>query len=226
MNAQEMLLLRSLNSALELKPSTNTLLADEVNGLGATIGLNGAETLHLIEALKEAGFLELNWPGRISVTRKGRSALNQANTSGDQISLGPGAVYVKNSQIGAGAAVGSNAMAAGAVKIARERPPVHLEHTIAELIAAHQHLVREHSMLPPSAQDLAQQLTEETYSIQQEMRNPTPDKISVEQRLDRAKGFLEKLGGVAAAAATLKPALEFLHRSFDWLTNYLRSIGS
>ena len=110
MNAREFLLLRTLNSALELALISDELSAEQVNGLAQKLGFESQETLRLVEGLKRQDLVELHWGGKVSITGKGKSALNPAEST-PQVYLGKGATYVgPGAQVGAGAAVGQNAM--------------------------------------------------------------------------------------------------------------------
>ena len=224
MNAREFLLLRTLNSALELALISDELSAEQVNGLAQKLGFESQETLRLVEGLKRQDLVELHWGGKVSITGRGKSTLSPAE-SASQVYLGKGATYVgPGAQVCAGAAVGQNAMGAGAVKI----QDLQLERSVvlADLIAAHQHLVNARATLPPEAREASQRLADETDAIQQQVRSPTSDKQTVEKRLDRAKVILDKLAGITTATTALGPALQLLSRSFDWLKAHLGSIGS
>jgi hypothetical protein len=223
MNDRQSLLLRTINSALELTPNNDKLLADQVNGLAEQLGFAPEQTLQMVEELREAGLVELHWPGNISITSQGRSALSPPRTGADHIELAPYAIYIgANAQIGRDAAIGPNAMAASAVRIEGGQPS-EIARVMADLVAARQHLISGQTTLPADAQKITQQLAEEANGIQTAIGEPALNKQSVEERLDRAKIILEKLGGLTAAASTLKPALTVLHRSFDWLNGYLQS---
>jgi hypothetical protein len=223
MNNRELILLCTLNSALELTPETPRLSAEQVNTLAGKLDFDPQETLHLVNELKEAELVELHWPGQVSITGKGTSALRPSQPS---VSLGSNAVYVgPGAQIGAGSAIGANAMAAGATRIQVEQA-LETSRVIADIIAAQQHLIRQQATLPTEAGDHAKALATEADAIRQEIQKPEVNKHTVEQRLDKAKGILEKLGGLTTAAASLKPALDVLHKSFEWLTAHLRSMGN
>jgi len=224
MNERQILLLQTINSALEFKSGIDQLFPDEVNCLGARLGFEPQQILQLVENLQQAKLLELDWLGKVSITNKGKSALRSRESSATHVNVEAGGVYIgPNAQIGSGAAVGPNAMAAGALRI-EQQPPLDLTAIVGGLVAAHQNLIHEQSSLPAEAQLAAQQLAQETNSIRQEMQNPAINRTSVEQRLDRAKSILEKLGGITAAATSLKPVLEFLRHSFNRLATYLQNI--
>ena len=71
MNDPAALLLRSLHSAITLN-NRNELKAEEVNDLGATLGLPSETMLMLIEQLKAEQLVELYWDGKLSLTETGR----------------------------------------------------------------------------------------------------------------------------------------------------------
>src|SRR5215472_14734294 len=125
MNERQARLLRCISSALEFNPGTDKLVADEVNALGGRLGLTPQEVLHLVEELKMAHLVEVHWPGNVSITSKGRSALSPSKATSVHVNVGPGGMYFgNNARIGPGAVVGQEAMGPGAVR--REGYPLDL----------------------------------------------------------------------------------------------------
>ena len=102
------LLLETLRSVSEASRLPEALPASQVNRIGISRGFTDTELLRLLTSLSDSGEVELQWGGNLKVMRP--------RPTGHVIHLERGATLVQNSVIGAGAAVGSNAMAAGAVR--------------------------------------------------------------------------------------------------------------
>ena len=223
-SSNQLLFLQTLDVAQGLSANPSRLSADQVNSLAQTFGLENSDTLRIVEDLKREGFVELHWGGELSVTSAGKQALRSAHPS--QVYVGDNAVYVgPGAQVGSGAALGTNAMAAGAVRFdGVDR--LEVMETIARLIAAQQQLATIGEKLPPETQTMTKHLVQETSAIQQELRKPSPSKSDIESRLAKAKGVLEQLVGITTAASGLQPTLQFLNTSFRWLTAHLGSIGT
>lgn len=220
------LLLRALNSALDLKRSADRLSAEEVNDLASKLGFEEQETVHIVEEFGREGLLQIHWGGAVSVTAKGRSVLNRRHLSQPHITLGAGAVYIgSGAHVGEGAAVGGGAMAKGATKIQTDAQ-VGLSEVISELVAVRQHLSNSLKTLPLDAQLASRELADIASHVQNELLTPISTKAALEANLDKATRIIEKLGSMSVAAAKLKPALDMLHRAFGWLSSHLGSIGT
>jgi hypothetical protein len=233
MNPMELFLLQTMDFALDLSQGSQ-LSAPQINELALKCGIDAPETLRLVEDLASLGFVQQHWGGGVSVTAKGRSALNPESPQEGNVTIGNNSTYVApNVTIGAGAAIGNEAMAAGAVRIhgnAQQNDLVQahreLIRVLSQMVAAQQILAEAISKIPEEAREPAKELARETEIVQQELRKPAPDKSGLERRLEKAKGILVTLGGITSAAAQLRPALDLLTRSFDWLRVHLSSMGS
>jgi hypothetical protein len=219
MEENRLLLLQTLNSAQELSPSADQLSAEQVNRLAEKLGLNPQETLRVLEDFRQQHLVELRW-GKVSITSEGKSALRPSGSGTPAVHLEKGAVYLgAGAQIGAGAAIGKKAR--GRATITRGDLPPEAMAMIANLIAAQQHLISAATTLPAEVREDASKLADETDAIQHALQNPGAGKPGLEQRLDRAKGLLDKLGGITTAAAALGPALNLLKPVFAWVSTLL-----
>jgi hypothetical protein len=215
MDGREHAFLRALYSALNLGCITE-LEAEQVNGLAKGFGLSPYEAALLAERLQNEGFLSIHWGGKIALTPEGRD-----RAEGKTLSGAPGAVQFGN--VGPntnivvsspGSAAGAGAMGAGAVKI-------EVTHGIGDLAAALQALRRAHAQLPPEAQETSQQLTSEVEAVVHEMQQPHPDKVSIEQRLDKATGLMKRLVNLSDVATKLGPTLLSLGTAFEKISRWI-----
>jgi hypothetical protein len=209
MESQEYTVLRALYSAMNLDRVTE-LEADRVNDLAKSFRLAPNDAAQMVERLQNEGFLRIHWGGKIALTPEGRARAEGKTPSGS-----PGAVQISNVGSGAnialnspGAGVGAGALGAGAVKI-------EATHGIGDLVAALQALRRAHDQLTPEAKETSQQLTGEVEAIVHEVQQPQPDKVSLEQRLDKATGLMNKLVSMADTAMKLGPTLAGLGTAFE-----------
>jgi hypothetical protein len=75
------------------------LSAEQVNGVGETLGLQPEQTGGLVNRLQEGGLVKWHWPGKVSLTQEGVMQ-SSGQAAGREVQIGPGGVY-----IGSGAVV-------------------------------------------------------------------------------------------------------------------------
>jgi hypothetical protein len=215
MENQEYAFLRALYSAMNLDRITE-LEADRVNDLARSFRLEPADAARIAERLAAEGFVQFHWGGKIALTPEGKHQAEGKTPPGAPGSVqfgnvGPGANVVVGSPH---AVVGPGAMGAGAVKI-------EATHGLGDLVAALQALRRAHEQLTPEAKETSHQLTDEVEAIVHEVQQPQPDKVGLEQRLDKAAGLMNKLVGIADAATKLGPTLAGLGTACETIRGWI-----
>lgn len=210
-NNKNTAMLRAVYSALELNHS-DALEANLVNEMGRNLGLTADDVTKLSEQWQSEGLINLHWGPKLSLTPKGRDKATDASPSGS-VYIGSNAIVV-TAPIGSNAAVGHHA-STGPVKI-------EVGNCIGDLVAALASLHQIENQLNPEEQETAKALTDEMQSVLQETTTAEktatkPDKASLEKKLDRANGLMEKLGKMSESAIKLKPILDSLGAGIAWI---------
>lgn len=211
MNGNVTVFLRAMHSAMVLEGS-QTIRAEQVNTISQGLGLSLDSIPALMDALKREGLVDLQWGGTVSLTARGRD-IAKGKTEGGQGGIqvgdiGAGAQVAIGSQ---GAVVGHEAMGAGAQRF-EYRGNTGLG--VADLVALVHELRQLAPQLESEAQPVAQELETTLKATLEEAKQPTPNKASVEQHLERAIGIMERLGKLSAAAFKLAPLLDGIRRVF------------
>jgi hypothetical protein len=211
------LLLEVLRSASQPSGFAETLSASQVNRIGNSLGLTNTQLLQLLTWLSKSGDVELQWGGNVKVIRPKQTT--------PSIHIERGGTFVQNAEIGAGAAVGSNAMAAGAVRISGARQQDQLD-AIAKLTAAITLMSDSLSQLEGETRRQVENAVEETQEILPELRNDQPDKSYLTPRLekvDKVLGVLAKITTIGSATLPgLPQAVGLMHQG---LAAALRLLG-
>jgi hypothetical protein len=201
------LLLETLRSASEASTLPEDLSASQVNRIGKSLGFNDTQLLRLLARLTESGDVELQWGGNVKVIRP--------NPTGHSIHLERGATFVQNAEIGGGAAVGSNAMAAGAVRGPSRAEQDQLE-AVAKLTAAITLMSDSLSNLEGETRRQVENAVEHAQEILPALRSDRPDEGDLNPRLkkaDEALGILSKVTTIATATLPgLPQAINLLHQ--------------
>jgi hypothetical protein len=197
--------LRALNAVTSLSGSAR-LSADQVNGLGAALGLSDKDILLVVEGLKKENALELHWGGEVSLTTQGRDrAAGIASGTSGPVGHGTGAT---SSTV----AVGGTAAGQNAVLITT---------AAGDLAAALQALRQHQTELPNSAKPRAEELEHELKATIQAIQQPTADKPAIEQRLGRIRTLIGEVGGIAEAGAKLTPIWTLIGTATDMVGKWL-----
>jgi len=187
-------LLAALESLAKASPAKAAISAAEVNNLGHNLGLSDVDTLQIIRQLDAEGRIKVEWGGEVKFLPRSRSTT---------IHLERGATYVgKRASIGAGAAIGNNAIAAGAARNPQPTSPLQLQ-AIADFTAAITLLSQSMAGAKSDAQPELRKLIEETEAVLPQLRSKTSDKATLKDRLDeadKALGLLSKTASIASAA--------------------------
>lgn len=211
------LLLETLRSVSEASRLPEALPASQVNRIGISLGFTDTELLRLLTSLSDSGEVELQWGGNLKVMRP--------RPTGHVIHLERGATLVQNSVIGAGAAVGSNAMAAGAVRGPSPREKDHLD-AIAKLTAAIMLMRESLPQLEGETRRQSEHAVEEAQEILPKLQTDQPDKGDLAPRLKKADevlGILTKVTTIASATFPgLPQAINLMHQG---LTAAFRLLG-
>jgi len=206
--AREQAFLRSLSSATALA-QTAELEAKQINRLGALLGLSAEDTARVVGELQRQSLVDIRWGGTVSLTPEGREWA-EGKPGAPQVRLGDGATY-----IGPGAQVsgvmGQNAMGHGAVRI--EAPAA----GGGDLAAALQALPERQEELPTDQKEKAQALAEAAKATLEEAQKRKPDRVKLEQHLDRTTRLLDKLGGLGASARKLAPTFTLMRQGLEAL---------
>ncbi|MBS9405381.1 hypothetical protein KG088_17360 [Halomonas sp. TRM85114] len=208
MNVNATVFLRALDSVMTLE-DTQTLGAEGVNAISQSLGLSLETIPALMETLKREGLVDLQWGGTVSLTAKGRD-LAEGKTKGRAIQIeggvGQGAIVVVDSP---GAVARAEAMGSGAQRV-EYRANTGL--AVADLVALLNEVRRLTPQLESEAQPVAQELGAALEDTLKEAKQPTPDKASLEQHLERATGLMERLRKISEAVLKLVPVLEGIRR--------------
>lgn len=192
------LLLETLRSASEASTLPEDLGASQVNQIAKSLGFNDTQLLGLLARLSESGNVELRWGGNVKVVRP--------KTTGHSIHLERGATLVQNSEIGGGSAIGSHAMAAGAVRGSGPANQDQLEAT-AKLTAAITLMSDSLSHLEGETRKQVQNAVEQAQEILPSLRADKPDKGDLTPRLKKAADVLGILSNVTTVATATLPGL-------------------
>ena len=151
----------------------------------------------------------------MSVTDKGKEAFKPQQSRDARVIVGNGSVFV-GGNVGAGAAVGTNAMAAGAMR------DVHIQagDTLADLVAAHQQLLNARPTLSSDGQAILDEITKQVDELQKKLKEPGEEK-EVEGIIEKTKATLQKLAEITGDAIKLGPAFELLGKSLDWILTHI-----
>jgi hypothetical protein len=214
--------LRALNAVTSLSGSAR-LSADQVNGLGAALGLSDKDILLVVEGLKKENALELHWGGEVSLTTQGRDrAAGKAQpTGGNSYHLGPGAIIASGTSgpVGHGTGATSSTVAVGGT--AAGQNAVLITTAAGDLAAALQALRQHQTELPNSAKPRAEELEHELKATIQAIQQPTADKPAIEQRLGRIRTLIGEVGGIAEAGAKLTPIWTLIGTATDMVGKWL-----
>lgn len=175
------------------------LEASKVNHLGTLMGLSLETVVDLVEALQEDGMVKAKWGGEVSVTSEGRELVT-GKSGGDA----KGGIQVINVNIGQGgkfqlahgdgAVAGDQAMGAGAVRKGVDA---------GEIAAVLVELRSMQGQLAPEARQVSQELDNALTDTLAEVNHPKPDKVSLEQHLDRINTLGEKLAKISETGKKL-----------------------
>jgi hypothetical protein len=195
MNDPAVRLLRSLYSAAILN-SRNELQAEEVNDLGATLGLASETMLTLIEQLKAEHLVELYWGGKLSLTETGRDrAAGAPKAAKEGINLGAGAIYAPGNkgQVGHGIGAVASTVAVGGIAVGQA-----LTAATGDLAALLQALRRLENAPDKNAASAARELGQEAQAAFDAIRHQTQaEPRNVKQHTERLRSLLARLGDAA-----------------------------
>jgi hypothetical protein len=182
------------------------LQATEVNALGELLDLSKEATLRVAQQLRDDELITFDWGGAVKLTSKGRDrAMGKPKT----VTLGEGSVYVaehahiSHSAIGAGASSISASGKGASVSGLREDAVI-----LSDLVAGLQALRDARNDLNVESRSTADTLEGELVAVLTESKEDPSQ--TVEEHLDRAKGLLERLGGITQAVVKLGPVLNLI----------------
>lgn len=213
MPANHEILLRAMSTALDLQGARD-LQSGEVNALGEVLGMPPEATMRVVQQLRDDGLVEFDWGGTVRLTARGRKHVT-GTAEPASIHVGAGGVYVaanahvsNTGAMGAGTVAGS-ATGSGAM-VVQERK-IDLGNLLAGLHELRHACAR--ADLGEAERGTAKELEGEVSALVAEARKEAPDRTTVEQRLDRAKGLMERLAGITDAASKLAPVLKLIGSS-------------
>jgi hypothetical protein len=212
------LLLETLKSMLQTSRKV-AISASETNDVGLSLGLAEAETLQLIRQLDAEGYVQIEWGGAVKLLSRSESKT---------IHLDKGATYIGDGAfIGAGIAVGSNAMAAGAVRYFQSTSQTQMQ-AISDLTAAISLLTHLTGRMQSEVTPELKTLIEETRAVLPELRKDAPDKNKIKDRLDevdKATGILSKVVTMASGASQVSPqVLDLFHKGWQAIASFIGNI--
>jgi hypothetical protein len=211
--------LRSLCTTTRLT-GRSELSAEQVNALGAGLGLDPTAVLHAVETLKQQNAVELIWGGKLTITAAGQKrAAGRAPGAGTtyNVTIAQGGIFAQNTSgpvghaagaTGSNVAFGGDAVGQGAIL---------LNDAAGDLAGAIQAL-RSHAAAQATPEATkAGELAQALDATLQDLRQPMLQPEKIREHRSRIMHLLDGLKATAAAGSKLLEIGEVVEKGIDQL---------